>query len=118
MQRNGVRSLALLSVMIAFAFLLLCGGSRLIGHADELRPYQQELRVVLDAAFSQAPQKAEETMLAERNDLRLQRGVAIKADREYRIPAFVICDANGNVLRCGSYLREVYQAFSLGDGFV
>ena len=29
----------------------------------------------------------------------------------------VIKDANGNVLGHRSYMREVYQVFSLGDGF-
>ena len=118
MVQNSVRSLALLSVLIAFAFLLASGGPRLIGHADEFRPYDQEITAALSASLSQAPQKLEETMLAERSAVRLQREVAMKADRDIRIPAFVVCDANGNVLRCGSYLHEVYQAFSLGDGFV
>lgn len=118
MNRSGVRSFALFSALIAFALLLAGGGPRLIGHAEGYHPELIDVSVPLPAALSQAPQRSEETGVINPAVQMLQRRVTTSAQREACPPARVISDANGNVLRCQSYLHTVYQAFSLGDGFV
>jgi len=118
MGRNGVRSLVLLSAMIVFSLLLAGGGPRLIGHADEYETGVMASVIPLRCALSQAPQGNGETGLLRQSGSQPQRR-AMAVDRQYNpMPERVISDANGNVLRCSSYLRAVYQSFSLGDGFV
>ena len=118
MRRNGVRSLVLLSVLIVFSLLLVGGGPRLIGHADGDETGVIAAAVPLRAALSQVPQGHEETVLHRQSAPQPQRREIVSDQHDMHMPERVISDANGNVLRCVSYLRAVYQSFSLGDGFV
>lgn len=118
MNKNGMRTIALFSVLVAFALLLASGGSRLIGHTDEYQSEMIEVSVPLRAALTQAPRQIEETGIAGPGMQIMQRHAASRVQQEMRPPLRVVSDANGNVLRCRSYLHTVYQAFSLGDGFV
>ena len=118
MERNGARSFVLICVLIVFSFLLVSGGPRLIGHADEYGTDAVVPAAPLRAAITQAPQRIAESGLAEHAAPRLLRREMLAIRRDMRIPVRVISDANGNVLRCVSYLHAVYQSFSLGDGFV
>lgn len=118
MNRGGLRSLALLSVFFVFALLLVSGGPRLIGHANEYDAALTEVSVPLCAVLSRAPQRPEETGLGEQGTPMIQRRSVSCVSHEMRPQRHVVSDANGNVIRCQSYLRAVYQAFSLGDGFV
>ena len=119
MERSCVRSLLLSCALIAFSVLLAVGGPRLIGHADEYGADVTVSAIPLSAVISQAPQRAEEeTGLSERPVFKLKRFAAALVQPDRRTPERVVSDANGNVLRCDSYLHTVYQSFSLGDGFV
>ena len=117
MRTRGERSLVLLSVLIVFACLLLAGGSRLIGHAQ---PQETEAfargaaaHAVLCSAASSA-QEAEE--IHARGQVHGWKKPAV-AQATRQLISCVCSDANGNVLGGVSYLRTVYQAFSLSDGF-
>lgn len=118
MNRGGVRSLALFAVLTVFSLLLVSGGPRLIGHAEEKGPKLIEVPVPRFVALSQAPQRAGETGLAGQGAQQLHRRFASSVRQGARPPLRVVSDANGNVLCRANYLHAVYQAFSLGDGFV
>ena len=118
MGQNSVRSLALLSVLIVFAFLLIGGGPRLIGHENEYSTETLAISVPLRAALSEAPQWTDETKLPNTSELQIQRRELAATIQDDPIPSLVVSDANGNVLRGMSYMQTVYQSFSLGDGFV
>ena len=118
MERNGVRSFVLLSLLIVFSLLLSAGGERLIGHADGYGPDAMDSAIPLYAVITQAPQRIDETCMSENAVPRVLRREAASIMRDTPVPICVISDANGNVLRASSYLHTVYQLFSLGDGFV
>jgi len=119
MERSCVRSLWLASALIVFSLLLVVGGPRLIGHADDYGTGVTVSAIPLSAAISQAPQRAEEeTGLSNKPVSQMKRLASVPVQPDRRLPAQVVSDANGNVLRCDSYLHTVYQSFSLGDGFV
>ena len=118
MRNRSERSLVLFAVIFVFVCLLLSGGSRLIGHEDEVIPVQMADVSGVPSAFSAAP-----APLCEMGLEPICKSETIRDARadtpDCSLPcARVICDANGNVISGTSYLRAVYQAFSLGDGFV
>lgn len=119
MKSKSLSMCLLAAFLCLFAGLLVCGGSRLIA-VSERNPLPACKKMVvsyLSSAVSQSAQMEGETASrrAEHSvkDAAMylvvhgQEGVQIAAD----------CDSNGNVLRCGTYMRSVYQAFDLGDGF-
>lgn len=118
MSRNSGKTLALAVVLFVFSCLLISGGPRLVGHADECRAESIRAPIPVAAALSAAPERQGETALQALRALALQRQSVVSNAEERQPPIRVCSDANGNVLRCGTYLHTVYQAFSLGDGFV
>lgn len=118
MSRNNGRSLALVVVLLVFSCLLISGGSRLIGHTSECRTETIRVSWPVAAALSSVPESQGETALQAQRAFALQRQSGAACAEDERPPACVCSDANGNVLRCRTYLHTVYQAFSLGDGFV
>lgn len=118
MRNRSERSLVLFAVIFVFACLLLSGGSRLIGHAGEDVPMQMADVSQVRSALSAAPAPLCEMGLEPIREAETIRDAGENAP-EHDAPAVrVACDANGNVLGSDSYLHAVYQAFSLGDGFI
>ena len=118
MTKRSERSLVLFAMIFVFACLLLSGGSRLIGHEGEAVPVQRAGVSGVSSAFSAAPAPLFEMGLEPVHRAETIRDARAEAPGSAAPAARVACDANGNVLSGKSYLRAVYQAFTLGDGFV
>ena len=116
MRKRDERCFVLLPLLIVFCCLLLSGGSRLIGREGE--ELAQSLPVsVLRGVLCSAPAQTEQTSCDPARD-HTDKAQIMVASMIHDEPDISVCsDANGNVLRCQTYLRAVYQAFSLGDGF-
>lgn len=113
------RRMLLAASLALFACLLLSGAQRLIGcqaqsgQSSAAAPAQAYL---CSAAPSYA-QSAEEGARGETGEHRSAFD-ALPAGSPCAQPRGARADANGNVIASGvSYLRSVYQAFALGDGF-
>jgi len=118
MARKNERSILLFCMLFVFACLLLGGGWRLIGGepSDDsipVRPY-----TAIRAALSQAPAGVQEGISQMRRVVCMQRMHGSPAKGIQVLSRAVTSDANGNVLAAGTYMRAVYQAFALDDGFV
>ncbi|MBR5301796.1 MAG: hypothetical protein IKU38_03080 [Clostridia bacterium] len=118
MTRKSGRSVLLFCMLFAFACLLLSGGWRLVGsaHADDpipVRPYAS-----IRAAFSTAQERTQESVAAVRRVSCAQRMHSMPAGEHQALKRLVLSDSNGNVLAGDTYMRAVYQAFALDDGFV
>lgn len=104
--------------LCAFAFLCVAlgGAPRLIaaGADGEPLPSAAPVKACLTAADASAVAASE----ADRPAPSREDALPLQADRPDALSlARVRRDANGNVLAARSYLRAVYQAFALGDGF-
>ena len=116
MRKRGERYLVLLPLLIVFFCLLLSGGSRLIGReGEELTLTHPPL--TLRSALCSEPAQAEQTGFDSARDRADGMQIAVAPIIHDEPDTSVCSDANGNVLRQETYLRAVYQAFSLGDGF-
>ena len=118
MARKSERSLVFLFICFAFVCLLLGGGSRLIGVQAEEEAMPEQAASLMRAAFVSAPAPQAETGTAHQREQVAQRHAQAPAPENRILNILAQCDANGNVLESLSYLRTVYQAFALGDGFV
>lgn len=118
MPRRSERSLVFLLISFAFVCLLLSGGSRLIGAQGGEESMPQQGDSLVQAAFVSAPAPIAETGAAHQREHCVQRHALTPAPERPSLADLVECDANGNVLKGQPYLRAVYQAFALGDGFV
>ena len=117
MAKKSERSLLLWCMVFAFACLLLHGGGRLIaGSEDPVIPLREaaSIRAVLCDAPQQRPQTGAVTNKSALN----RRMHAAPVQDHQAADHSVISDANGNVLAALTYMRAVYQAFALDDGFV
>ncbi len=116
MRAASLRTLFFSLFMALFAALVLHGAPRLFMSGDpscaqRVRPTEQ---VYLSAA-APAPQRERAFKAAHPE---CQNAARVPSTQEMReVPHAPNRDANGNVLRGAPYLRTVYQAFSLGDGF-
>lgn len=118
MAKKSERSLVLLCVLFVFVCLLLSGGSRLIGsnmHEENLpeRPFAS-IRTVLCAPAGQISMIGS----VQRREQGAQKEQSAPSLVHRNLNPRVTRDANGNVLASRTYMREVYQAFALDDGFV
>jgi len=118
MKEKSLRLILFYSFVFVFLCLLLSGGSRLIAW------HQYPLECVPDRGLSSIPAvlTAMQTTVQENACSCQNRMLSYKkefsvAAHVLDLPARVLCDANGNVLGQRSYMHEVYQVFSLGDGF-
>lgn len=118
MRKRNERSLVLFALIFVFACLLLTGGSRLIGHEGEDTSPPVRSVSAISAAISAMPASASEAGHAPVRGMDRQSTVRICAEDGVSLRTITISDANGNVLSSGTYMHAVYQAFSLGDGFV
>ena len=102
-----------------FAVLLVTGGGRLIGHPDPLILLDNELPA--EVFLCSIQESVEQIMPLAAKGRESQRSDH-HAHSDEILPAAqapALCrDSNGNVLVGCSYMRAVYQAFALGDGFV
>ena len=118
MARKSARSMLLFCMLFAFACLLLGGGWRLVGTAQEddlipARPYAS-----IRASFSPAQARENERASVVKGESTVQRMHRMPAQDHQALNHLVPSDSNGNVLAAGTYMRAVYQAFALDDGFV
>ena len=118
MARKSARSALLFGMLFAFACLLLSGGWRLVGTQQEddlmpARPYAS-----IRAAISAVQTCAQHSASAVRRESAVQRMHSAPAPDHQVLTCCVPSDSNGNVLAGGTYMRAVYQAFVLDDGFV
>lgn len=118
MRRRSERSLLLLGLFFVFACLLISGGSRLIGHEMQEDSMPMQRGTLIAAAFSAMPAPLAQLSDAPARGEEAQRAASGEVEERGMFIPVLACDANGNVLRGRSYLHEVYQVFSLGDGFV
>ena len=118
MARKSERSIVFLFICFVFICLLLGGGSRLIGEQGEGEAMPEQAASPMRAAFVSAPAPKAETGTAHQREHIVQRHAQAPAPENRVLNILAQCDANGNVLKGRSYLRAVYQAFALGDGFV
>ena len=117
MQKRSGRVLFLLLCLFAFSCVLISGAGRLIG-CETPQPDRHRDIAVAGATLRCAPapqtQEPEAPGQAQRSGSRRET-VCLPAGL---FPArAVCCDANGNILSAQSYLRTVYRAFVLSDGF-
>lgn len=118
MTRRSEHSLVLLLVCFAFMCLLLGGGSRLIAVQGGEASVPERTDSLICAAFVSAPAPRAETGTPHQREQLVQRRESVPVTENPVLNVLTECDANGNVLKSRPYLREVYQAFVLGDGFV
>jgi len=119
MRERNVRSLVLYAAVFVFLCLLLSGSPRLIGgqHSPAVPDGSARALSSIPVSFTAAnmPQGESASPLQTRNLLARRETLNVSSPRDLPVP--VMCDANGNVLGQRSYMHEVYQVFSLGDGF-
>lgn len=99
--------------------LLLCGGAGRLVAREEARHAISPPRAVaafLTEAHAQ-PQSVEREKARPAGGERQARPVSGLSPARVRAQLLQRRDANGRVLSGRSYLREVYEAFTLGDGF-
>ena len=113
---RGFRALLMAVCATAFVCLLLSGATRLVASDGEAGASPA---LSVRAALT-APSRQDEPDAAEAAQTSVRRGERVFEAASLCAPAMPALrrDANGNVLTRVSYLRAVYRAFSLGDGFV
>jgi len=118
MARKSERRMLLFVMLFAFACLLLGGGWRLVGHQqeDDLIPVRSH--TAIRTALSSEQTSVQESLSVARRAAHEQRMRSVPAADHQALKRSVPSDANGNVLAAGTYMRAVYQAFVLDDGFV
>ncbi len=118
MKRALGRDMFLVFAVLAFACLLLGGGSRLIASPEApsspILPREGWLSASLTCPPSAQMQEIEARRVQEERPISASI-LYLHADEIGPCPPQT--DANGNILRQASYMRAVYQAFALGDGF-
>ena len=118
MANRSERSLTLSVLLFVFVCLLLSGGGRLIGSSSEAAPDSCRHQMPVRAALTSVPAPCSELGEAPDRGQSAPRFTAAPAPESLNLHLRVLCDANGNVLGGKTYLHTVYQAFTLGDGFV
>ena len=116
--RKYERKLLFACMLFAFACLIASGGWRLVagygeGQLMPDRPYAQ-IRTVISAA----PANPSQTVSPVQRESGVQRMHTAPAPDNRILTQSAESDSNGNVLAAGTYMRAVYQAFALDDGFV
>ena len=119
MAKRSEQKLLLVCVLFVFVCLLLSGGSRLIGSDDmQVDPMPARSFASIRAVLSSPVECHAETSCAPGRSQSAQRVQINPAPENRSLQRIALCDANGNVIGEKTYIRAVYQAFVLGDGFV
>ena len=120
MKAKGSRVCSGAIVLFVFVCLLLAGAGRLIASESDAQhmPDLSQRQAWLCAA----PNAAQEPLTDTRQEIRPggEHRFALSANREGQHAAALLQrrDANGNILLGSeSYMKTVYRAFPLGDGF-
>lgn len=104
--------------VLAFFFLLLGGGSRLIAAPEEgldpILPAQSWFEASISCPPESAVSEVHLPGSQESDDCAERTLICDAKPNDFSPPQ---TDANGNILRHASYMRAVYQVFALGDGF-
>lgn len=117
MVSRAMRALLMAVCATAFVCLLLSGAPRLIASGEETADAPA---IAVQSAALSAPAREDGPDAAGQTQTGAGRGERVTEPASLVAPAMPALrrDANGNVLAHESYLRTVYRAFSLGDGFV
>ena len=118
MAKRSEQKLLLVCVLFVFVCLLLSGGSRLIGSDVQVDPMPARSFASIRAVLSSPVERHAETGCAPGRSQSTQRVQINPAPENRSLQRIALCDANGNVIGEKTYMRAVYQAFVLGDGFV
>lgn len=118
MKNRSGRSLLLFAMVFAFACLLLSGGWRLVACEVSDDPVPVKSFSAIRTALSVPQMQTEKSMAEMRRSTCAQRLPVTPAEDIQPLKHTVQSDANGNVIAAGTYMRAVYQAFVLDDGFV
>lgn len=117
MAKKSERKLLLFVMLFAFACLLLHGGGRLIASEEAplipARPVSAIRAAICDAQVQRPQTGAVALKSAAARRMHAAPAPQIQAS-DHSVPS----DANGNVIASKTYMRAVYQAFTLDDGFV
>ena len=118
MKKTQWQKMLLAFSLFVFACLLLGGGSRLIASDEPVAPILPA-DSWLHASLTCPPStQTNELQQRKTQENTLAVSTVLYLTDETMNPCSPQTDANGNVLRQGSsYMRTVYQAFALGDGF-
>ncbi|MBR5302839.1 MAG: hypothetical protein IKU38_08395 [Clostridia bacterium] len=118
MGRKSERKLLLACMLFVFACVILSGGWRLVAANAQEAPLPVRSYAQIRAVLSAAPAQPSQTVSPVRRDAGMQRMHIAPAPENRTLNLSVASDSNGNVLAGGTYMRAVYQAFTLDDGFV
>lgn len=113
---NGKTGLRLLMALFSLTFIcvLLSGAGRLLGGQE---PQQTGALPALSRLSAVAPREAEQSAAPSAGETIRRTPMTGVLPQHAAWASRAQTDANGNVLRAESYLRTVYRAFALGDGF-
>lgn len=117
MAKKSERTLLLWCMIFAFACLLLHGGGRLIAGGEEPLIPERPVSAVR-ALLCNAPQPRPQTGAVTLKSAAARRVHTESAPDHRASDHSVPSDANGNVIASRTYMRAVYQSFTLDDGFV
>lgn len=118
MEKRVGQTLMLLSMLFVFSCLLLSGGSNLIAGTIRENTIPDRPFSSICAVLSSASAPRVESGCQPRSGETIHRLHAVPAPADQVLTCCVSSDSNGNVLAAGTYMRAVYQAFVLDDGFV
>ena len=120
MKQREAYSLFLAVFLLTFAVLLISGAPRLIASPSDAPPavYAMLYPTELCSAPSAPSESGNAEDMQRAGSVRREDVAHISAHASASVQPAPGADANGNVLVCVSYMRSVYHAFALGDGFV
>jgi len=118
MTKKSERSMLLACMLFVFVCLLLSGGWRLVGSQEEDNLIRPRTAVSVRAVLTSASRQQNPVGSVMRKGMDARRMHALSVPDHQELNHSVQSDANGNVLAGGTYMRAVYQAFALDDGFV
>ncbi|MBP3427770.1 MAG: hypothetical protein J6M47_05870 [Clostridia bacterium] len=110
--------LLLCTFLVCFACLLVTGADRLIEREEPSVMLAQNVPASAYTCRLQTQSELNGLLEAREYDAQRKDLPAHSGKSALRMEtAGICCDSNGNILAACSYMRAVYQAFALGDGF-
>lgn len=118
MKKTRAKDLFFAAAVFVFVCLLLSGGSRLIASPEKPMQPIATSPSWMRASFTCPPEGGGSNIKEDRaQENRQYSPVPVNDGGKPLAFSLPLTDSNGNVLRRVSYMRAVYQAFALGDGF-
>ena len=118
MTRKSEQKLLLACMLFVFACVILSGGWRLVGGQPQADLIPARNYVQIRAVLSPAPAQPSQSVSLVRRENGMQRMPVAPTPVNRTLYHSIASDSNGNVIAAGTYMRAVYQAFTLDDGFV